>query len=71
MEPAVRKCIERAIDATINTGCTNRDEALLAVIEALLRDALGQNHGVWRWRVPDEYKRARVDMKGRKNGTRG
>jgi hypothetical protein len=50
MSPTERKLVEDAAVAS-NPGRTERDEALLGYIEALLRDASGQKHGVWRWRV--------------------
>jgi hypothetical protein len=49
------KLIEEAIYVALDLGETPEDEARFALIEALLRDALGQNHGVWRWRVPEKY----------------
>ena len=50
-----RELIRLALDAASNPGHTARDEALLALIEALLRDVLGQQHGVWNWRVPAKH----------------
>jgi hypothetical protein len=51
--------IRQAIEVASNPGETPKDDACLALIKALLRDALGQDHGVWRWRVPDEFQSAR------------
>jgi hypothetical protein len=48
--------IRQAIEVASNRGKTSDDEANLALIEALLRDALGQDHGVWRGRVPHEFR---------------
>lgn len=44
--------VQQALECAIETGRTQEDEKRFALIEALLRDALGQDHGVWRWRVP-------------------
>jgi hypothetical protein len=46
-----RNLIIAAIDTSLSGGQTPKDEERRAYIEAVLRDALGQNHGVWRWRV--------------------
>jgi hypothetical protein len=43
--------IRKAIDLAIQAGETLPDEQRFARIEALLRDALGEKHGVWQWRV--------------------
>jgi hypothetical protein len=43
-----RDLIQQAIDVSLDGGKTSGDERRLALIEALLRDALGQEHGVWR-----------------------
>jgi hypothetical protein len=43
--------IIKAIHLAMSRGDTARDEDILARIEALLRDALGQDHGVWNWRL--------------------
>jgi hypothetical protein len=50
--------IQEAIKWASNPGEGFKDEWKLAHIEALLRDALGQKHGVWKWRVgiPDGRK---------------
>ena len=45
------KALERISGLASNRGRTGRDEEYLGRIEAIARDALGQNHGVWRWRV--------------------
>jgi predicted transcriptional regulator len=43
--------IQRALDLSVQAGKTPEDEERFAEIEASLRDALQQKHGVWRWRV--------------------
>jgi hypothetical protein len=48
--------IRRAIWVACSPGGTRKDEEKLALIEAFLRDALGQDHGVWRWRVNPRYR---------------
>jgi hypothetical protein len=57
-KPVDWELVQRALDISVNPGQTPRDDALLAMIEALLRDALGENHGVWRWRVPKDFMKA-------------
>lgn len=47
-----RETLRRICDLAMTTGDSPHAEAALAEIEALARDALGQSHGVWRWRVP-------------------
>jgi hypothetical protein len=66
-----RQLIERACDLAVDRGRTRRDEWRFARIEALLRDALGQTHGVWRWRCDEEYieKMAQKFMKAGVIGT--
>ncbi len=39
------------ISVASNPGHTPEMERRMAVIEAKLRDVLGQDHGVWRWRA--------------------
>jgi len=46
--------IQQAIWQAVDGGLTRKDEQHFARIEALLRDALGQDHGVWRWRVRED-----------------
>jgi hypothetical protein len=53
--PIDRNLIQQAIEvATDRRGDTPRDEQKLALIEALLCEALSQDHGAWRWRVPNQ-----------------
>jgi hypothetical protein len=60
--------IEQAINDTIQAGDTEDDEERFAHIEALLRDALGQSHGVWRWRVNAEEFAKKFSEKLRRAG---
>jgi hypothetical protein len=53
--------IEQACDLAVDPGRTPRDEWRFARIEALLRDALGQSHGVWRWRCDEKYREEMVE----------
>jgi hypothetical protein len=46
-----KELIEFALECASNRAETAQDEIYLATIEALLRDALEQKHGVWDWRV--------------------
>jgi len=43
--------IQKAVYAAMDPGETPKHSERFALIEALLRDALGQDHGVWRWRA--------------------
>ena len=54
--------IQAAIDQAIDRGQTPQDEMRFAQIEALLRDFLGQSHGVWRWRVGLKKRQRRLDF---------
>ena len=56
MDDRTTRLIRRALDVACNSGESAKDEAKLAIIEALLRDAFGHDHGVWRWRVPKLYR---------------
>jgi len=47
--------IKCALHFAIAQGSSPKDEERFATIEAILRDALGQNHGVWEWRVNEEW----------------
>jgi hypothetical protein len=57
-KPALREdaanLIQQAIGHAVDGGQTRKDEQHFARIEAMLRDALGQDHGVWRWRVRED-----------------
>lgn len=55
--------IELACSIASNRGQTQKDNEYLALIEGLLRDALGQDHGVWNWRVPPHLRGMRVVAK--------
>ena len=46
-----KSMIIKAIHLAMSRGDTTRDEEILARIEVLLGDALGQKHGVWDWRL--------------------
>jgi hypothetical protein len=71
------RLIQEALDCAMNPGRTVRDEILLGTIEALLRDALGHDHGVWNWRVDGlrqaiEFRRRKAAEAGKKlSATKG
>jgi hypothetical protein len=43
--------VQKALDIVMETGKTLHEEVAMAHVEAILRDTLGQKHGVWDWRV--------------------
>jgi hypothetical protein len=69
-----RNLIEQALDKACASGETAEDEDRFAFIEATLRDALGEYHGVWRWRCPGPNrdrlarKAAKIFGRGKSNG---
>ena len=63
-----RSAIQDAINIVIKIGHTTHDELRLAAVEAMLRDALGQSHGLRRWRLGE---RTAIANHLRPNTTKG
>lgn len=62
-ETVVKKLMERALVEKVVAMSSNKFEdpkveEFFALIEAMGRDLLGQEHGVWRWRVKSAINNA-------------
>jgi hypothetical protein len=53
----MRRALMRISGIASNAGRTERDEEFFGTIEAIARDALGQSHGVWEWRLGRIWKK--------------
>lgn len=47
----LRHALMRISGLATHKGWSHLDEEVIGEIEAIARDALGQKHGVWQWRL--------------------